>query len=154
MEARGKDLVGSAALLCVAAGYYGASRQIPISSLADNVGPRGIPQVLAVALGVLALVIGARALLSTPVPDTTKTQEPEASLPRALGLLAAGALYVLLAESLGYASAVFLLIAGVALYEGAKFSLRLFAIAAGGALFFWLLFVALLGVPQPEGLLF
>jgi Na+-transporting NADH:ubiquinone oxidoreductase subunit NqrB len=59
-----------------------------------------------------------------------------------------------MAEFLGYVPAIILLIAAVALYEGIRPSWRVLAVAAGGAALFWLLFVVLLGAPQPRGLFF
>ena len=53
-----KDLVASAILLCIAALYYWASTFISASSLEDEVGPRGLPNVLAVLLAMVAIVIG------------------------------------------------------------------------------------------------
>jgi hypothetical protein len=73
---------------------------------------------------------------------------------RALGLLGIGALYMPAAWILGYVPALILLILGIALYEGMRPSWRVVGIAIGGATLFWLLFVVLLGVPQPAGLLF
>ena len=73
---------------------------------------------------------------------------------RALGLLAIAAGYVVLAPLVGYAVALALLIASVAAYEGMTLSWRLAAVAAGGAVVFWLLFVQLLGVEQPQSWLF
>ena len=55
---------------------------------------------------------------------------------------------------LGYPLALVLLLLAVSLYEGAKPSWRMYAVALGGAAFFWLLFDVVLGVRQPEGLLF
>ena len=72
----------------------------------------------------------------------------------ARGLLALGALYIPAAIVLGYPLALFLLLVAVALYEGKRFSWRMAAVAGGGAAFFYVLFELVLGVRQPEGLLF
>jgi hypothetical protein len=55
---------------------------------------------------------------------------------------------------LGYAPALLLLLLAVMLYEGMRPSWRMFAVAIGGAALFWFLFEFVLGVRQPEGLLF
>jgi len=150
-----KDLISSAILLGIAAFYYAASTGIPSSTLEDNVGPRGFPTVLAFILALLALVIGARAWFSAPASaEGEQAKDAEATWPRALGMLAIIALYLPLSSILGYFAALLLIISGVALYEGMKPSWRLFAVAAGGAGFFWLLFVEFLGVRQPTGILF
>jgi putative tricarboxylic transport membrane protein len=153
-----KDLVAAILLLLIAAAYYAASLEIPMSSLSDEIGPTGLPTVLAGLLAVLAVAIAARALLiprrssapSSPAPE----KDAEAPWLRALGMLGLIALYIPLASVLGYGPALFLVISSVALYEGMKPSWRLFLVAAGGAAFFFVLFDLILGVRQPEGLFF
>jgi hypothetical protein len=150
-----KDLLGAAILLLIAGAYYWATLRIPFSTLDDGVGPRGFPLVLTVALVIVATAIAVRAL--TRVPAGTRNQddvkEVEARWPRALGVLAFGALYIPASVVLGYPLALFLLLAAVPLYEGLRFSWRVLAVAAGGAAAFYVLFVIVLGVRQPESLL-
>jgi hypothetical protein len=69
-------------------------------------------------------------------------------------MLGIGALYIPVATVLGYWPALALLLLAVPLYERMKPSWRMFAVAAGGATFFWLLFDVVLGVRQPEGMIF
>jgi hypothetical protein len=151
-----KDLLAAAFLLFIAGAYGWATLQIPSSTLDDGVGPRGFPLVLTTALVVVAIAIAVRALAAgragTRTDDDAK--EKEARWPRALGLLALGALYIPATAVLGYSLALFLLLVAVALYEGARFSWRVTAVAAGGAALFYVLFGVVLGVRQPEGLLF
>ena len=151
-----KDLLGAAVLLLIAGAYYWATLQIPSSTLDDGVGARGFPLALTVALVVVAVAIAARAFASAPAGtlDQGDAEEPDARWPRALGLLAFGALYVPAAGLLGYPLALFVLLVVVPLYEGMRFSWRVPAVAAGGAAFFYVLFDLLLGVRQPEGFLF
>ncbi len=155
MTAR-KDLASGAALLAIAIIYYAASSSILDTGLADEIGARGLPTVLAALLALVALGIMLRGLVPAAPGKThaAKEEEPEAPPLRALGLLLIGALYIPAASFLGYIPAVFLLLLGVVLYEGARPSWRVLAVAACGTAFFWLLFVALLGVAQPEGSLF
>ena len=148
-----KELAGSAILLLVAALYYANSTQIQVSALEDQIGPRALPSAIALLLAIVALVIGLRSLISTPAP-VTGDRDPEAPWPRALGILAIGALYIPVATVAGYWPARLLLLIAVPVYEGMKLSWRLGAIAAGGATFFWLLFGYVLGVQQPGGMLF
>src|SRR5262245_6501069 len=97
-----KDLISSLILLGIAAAYYAASTDIQDSSLADAVGPRGLPNVLSVLLAGVALVIGARALLAAPAAAPVAT-ERDASAPwyRSAGFLAITVLYIPLADILG-----------------------------------------------------
>jgi putative tricarboxylic transport membrane protein len=150
-----KDLIAAAILLLIAGAYFWGTLQIPTSTLDDGVGPRGFPLVLTIALVAVAAAIALRALapaVGTRAHDDAK--EAEARWPRALGVLAFGALYIPVATALGYPLALFLLLVAMPLYEGVRFSWRLLAVAAGGAAVFYLLFVVVLGVRQPEGLLF
>lgn len=151
-----RDLGAAAILLLVAVAYGSAALQIPSSTLDDGVGPRGFPLFLASALVVVALAIAARALAAArpAALEPAEVADAEARWPRALGLLALGALYVPATSVLGYPLALFALLVAVPLYEGARFSWRVLAVAAGGAAFFYVLFELVLGVRQPEGLLF
>ena len=151
-----KDLFSSLVLLIVAGTYYFFSTDIQVSTLEDEVGPRGLPAALAILLAVLAAALGARSLaLAPPAPSAAKGGgEDEAPWPRAMGMLALGALYIPVSTLLGYAPALFLLLLAVMLYEGMRPSRRMFAVAIGGAALFWFLFELVLGVRQPEGLLF
>jgi len=148
-----KDLVSSAILLVIAGLYYLASTGIPTSTLEDEVGPRGLPVVLAALLAMVAIVIGTRALVIAPVSGEAP-KDAEAPWPRALGMWIIGAAYIPVADFLGYWSALLLLISVVAIYEGMKFSWRTAVVALGGATFFWLLFDVLLGVRVPEARIF
>jgi len=148
-----KDLAGSAILLIVAALYYAAATQIPSSTLEDQVGARALPSVVAALLVMISVIIGIRALIAVPIP-ATGAKDAEAPWPRALGMLMIGALYIPAAGILGYWTALLLLLIVVPVYEGLKFSWRVGAVALGGATFFWLLFNYVLGVQQPEGILF
>nr|TFG55052.1 MAG: tripartite tricarboxylate transporter TctB family protein [Hyphomicrobiales bacterium] len=151
-----KDLIASALLLLIAGLYYAATVQIPVSALGGEVGPHVLPTALAILLGIVGVSLALRTLFARHVAAarTSTSRESEATPLRALGLLAVGALYIPFAWGLGYVPTVFLLIAGIALYEKAAPSWRLAGIALGGAVLFWLLFVALLGVRQPQSMLF
>jgi len=150
-----KDLLASIGLLLIAAAYYAASTLIQQSTLEDLVGPTGLPTVLAALLAVIAVAIGARALMSAPAALTSApTADAESHWTRAAGMLGIGCLYIPAADFLGYAPAIFLLLVAVMLYERMKPNWRMFVIAAGGAAFFYTLFDIVLGVRQPQGVLF
>jgi hypothetical protein len=150
-----KDLFASIGLLLIAAVYYTVATSIPESSLDEPgvPGPSSLPTVLAAVLAIIALALGARALSAAPARAKSKEdKEDEAPWPRALGMLAIGALYIPVASFVGYPIALFLLLVAVALYERKAPDWRMFAVAAGGALFFWFVFAFILGVRQPEGI--
>ena len=165
-----KDLAAGIALLCLSAGYAWMTRRIPMSSLSDGVGPQGLPNLLAIALAIVAVALIAKSILGLRLaaPAEAKPTEAEAavakaavakaveaeegeraSLPRALAFVGLGIGYMLLAPWTGFAVAIALLVMATALFEGAKPSPRLVAVAALVGLGFWLVFVRFLGVEQP-----
>jgi hypothetical protein len=150
-----KDILSGGALLGVAGLYYVGTRQIARSSLEDGVGADGLPMVLAILLAVLALLLILRSfIVASPSGAAPADGEYHAKFTRALGLLAIAGGYAVIAPIIGYVPALALLIAAVALYEGAPPSWRLPVVAILGAGGFWLFFVWLLGVEQPSSLLF
>ena len=153
-----KDVVSGLILLAVAVAYYWATGLIFDSSLSDEVGAQGLPRMLAFLLAGLALLIVGRGLVVARgphiVPDADPDEEPVAATPRALGFLAIAAGYVAVAPLVGFGPALALLIAAVAVYEGIRPSWHLVLVAASGAFVFWLLFVQILGVEQPQSLFF
>jgi putative tricarboxylic transport membrane protein len=149
-----KDVVSGLILLGVAGAYAWATRQIPDSSLSDEVGAQGLPTILAALLAGLAMLIVVRGLTMSRKPQlavVTDLGEEETAPPRrALGFLAIAAAYVVVAPFVGFGPALALLIAAVAIYEGMRPSWRVAAVAVAGAFAFWLLFVQILGVEQPR----
>ena len=145
------ELVFGVVALAVAATYYALARGIPASLLDDVVGARGLPAVYAVALGGLAIVQIARGLVSGR-RGATRAAEAESFNRKTLGTLALGVGYGVLLPWLGYAGSIGLLLAATAAYQGAGLNRRVVLVAACGAAFLWLLFVWLLGIPQPAGI--
>ena len=151
-----KDILSGGVLLAVAGLYYLGTRQIAHSSLEDGVGADGLPVMLAILLAGLALLLMLRSFIVASRSSGAAAADGEyhAKFTRALGLLAIAGGYTVVAPIIGYVPALVLLIAAVALYEGARPSWRLAAVAVLGAGGFWLFFVWLLGVEQPSSLLF
>jgi hypothetical protein len=147
------DLTLGTAMLGIAAGYYALGVGIAQSALDDGVGPRGLPRTYAIALAVLAIVLLAQAAF-------TRTRRAQRSAGRGretharwrvVGMVLIGVLYVSVVPWLGYLLSIGLLIAGTAWYQGGTMNRRVAIVAASGAVFLWLLFVAFLGIPQPSG---
>ena len=150
-----KDVLSGGILLVVAGAYYWATLQIPDSSLSDEVGAQGLPRILALLLaGLAALIVFRGLVMARKAAVAAGPEEGEAPLPRALGLLAIAASYIVVAPLVGFGPGLALLIAAVALFEGMRLSWRMAVVAAAGAFAFWLLFVRLLGVEQPASLWF
>lgn len=151
-----KDLVSGIGMLALSVVVYYGATGIGTSFMADPIGPAGLPKLLAMVLGGLAVLLIAKS--SFDLLRSRRGVSPEGSArPRRLHLLAAGMLaiggvYVLVAEVVGYVIGIALVILATALYQGAARSWRAPAIAVGGAITFWVLFVVVLHIGQPEGL--
>jgi putative tricarboxylic transport membrane protein len=148
-----KDTIAGLLLLALAGAYAVATRRIPDSSLSDAVGAAGLPNVLAAALAILAAMLAGKGLLAArrvAAPAVAADDGDERStVARALGFVLIGIGYMVVAPWTGYAVGIAVLVVAVALYERARLSPLLLAVAAGGGLGFWLIFVRLLGTEQP-----
>lgn len=153
-----KDLISGAVLIAVSGIYYAWSNGIAESTLSDEVGAAGLPHVLAIFLAILGALLIVRTLLAgrarTVAASGSDDEDKNAGLPRAIGFLLLGAAYFFLLPFIGYIAGVALLIAGVAVYEGAARSWTVPAAAIGGGVLYWAIFVKLLGVHQPIGTIF
>lgn len=144
-----RDLVFAALGLALAAAYYAAADALPVSLLADSVGAGGIPKLLAVALAVLSVLVGARSLLAG---GAVAGADPGAGRHlRALGIAGLGFAYVAAAPYLGYPLAVALVVAATTLYYGATLRVSVLVYAAACAAMLWLVFARMLGVAMPAG---
>jgi hypothetical protein len=151
-----RDLICSIVLAVLAGAYYLFASGLGRSALADEVGPAGLPLIYAALLGGLAVCLAAKTafnawlLRAHAQPAGGSKTGVGFVLKRAGGALGIGAGYVALVSFLGYWLTLCLLIPAMALYQGQPFSRGLVAISVGGASFFWLLFVWLLGIPMPS----
>jgi putative tricarboxylic transport membrane protein len=165
-----RGLVTGVAALVIGIGYLAMGFQLRASALADAVGPAGLPKVLGFVMVTLGLIQCLQAVLagrmpSPNVPVTATTNgadeiEPVdegsvgwAGLARAGGLLAIAVGYLLVIKVIGYPLAVATLLIAVSIYGGAKVTWRVFAIGIAGAVVYWVLFVEILGIPLPTGIL-
>ncbi|MFN3889659.1 MAG: tripartite tricarboxylate transporter TctB family protein [Beijerinckiaceae bacterium] len=147
-----QEIAGGAALLVLATLYLVGAAGIPESTLSDEIGARGLPYLLGVLLAIVSVGIMARGVF---VPASTGAGDEDISpLPRALGVLACAGLYIAAAWLAGYIIAGAVALLAVMLYEGARLTWRVVAVAVLGAAFYWLTFVMFLGVEQPVGKLF
>jgi hypothetical protein len=138
-------------LLLLAGLYWLGAGQIKVSRLEGIVGAQAVPKGLAVSLALLSVVLLVQdRLRARPAAGPDEGGGREGGR-RALGMLLIGAGYLLVIGTLGYLPAVALLILATARYVGRPWSLELVAVAAGGAVLYWLVFVRLLGIPLPAG---
>jgi hypothetical protein len=152
-----RDLVGGAAAVLIGAVDRFYAYQIRTSALDDTLGPGGMPRSYGWLLVGLGLVLCLQAAVSRTARAARAIKDEWSGEGRrvlwAAGLLAIGIAYLLVVEALGYLVSIALLLIGVALYQGAAAGWRLPLIGIGGALFLWALFVLVLGVSMPRGLL-
>ena len=142
------NVVFGCAMLAVAVGYYALAAAIPDTTLADAVGPAGLPRAYAVVLAALSIVL----ILTSRGSRSSRLTIDRARLKRVAGLLLIGVLYVAAVEWVGYIVAIASLIAATTYYQGGRLDRHVAMVAIGGALFFWFLFVIVLRIPQPSGL--
>jgi hypothetical protein len=140
-----------AVMLAVALAYYGLTTQVPESALDDEVGPVGLPRLYAIVLVVLCVVVIVRSLLVTCRHESQGEGDSQRRSWRFAGMLLIGVVYVAIVPWLGYLVSIALLIAGTAWYQGGAIKGRVVIVAASGAVLLWLLFVAILRIPQPPG---
>ena len=111
-----------------------------------------------VTRGLLSIILIARAALARrrPAPPESPAITPGPVARhvgwRTFGMLVNGALYVALVTRLGYILSIAGLIASTIYLQGGELNRRTIAVAAGGALLLWLLFVRLLHIPHPPGI--
>jgi putative tricarboxylic transport membrane protein len=152
-----KDSIAGCLLLALAAGYWWLTRAIPESSLSDEVGAGGLPKLLAVTLAVVACLLIGKSVITLRRAAPTLIDHDEAveqaPLLRALGFATIGVGYMFLAPLVGFPVGIAALVIAVAVYERESLSVKLVAVAAGGGLGFWLIFVRFLGTEQPTSTL-
>ena len=152
------NLITGILLLVFSVIFWLGADTIPKSRLSGSVGADGLPKMLAVTLGVLSIGFIAQTLLTARMAGPVIGHKREAKSAdharhlRAIGMIAIGAVYVVVIPYLGYIVSIALLLLSVALYNGKRPSLGLFLFAALGSIVFYLLFVRVLDVPLPAGL--
>ena len=146
-----RNLILGSITLAISVVYYWMAESIPVSQLADSIGPQGLPKTYALVLGGLSLIPlvgGLREARSAPAERSDLS-----ALPRAIGMLLIGVGYIALVTWTGYLLTIAALILATTYYQGGKVTSYSAIVAAAGGLIFWLLFVVFMGIPQPPGLL-
>jgi len=154
-----REIVLGCGTLAIAAGYYLLAIRIPQSDISDVIGAQGLPKTYAALLAILSIMLIGRAMLArrTAVVSNAPAIAIGSSASRSVGwrtfgMLVNGVLYVALVTSLGYIVSIAGLIASTIYFQGGELNRRSLAVAAGGALLLWLLFVRLLHIPHPAGI--
>lgn len=147
MRLSAPDLWIGLGVAALAAVYYAAALAIPDSLLSDEVGASGLPKLLAAALAVSGVLLAIRSQAGAPIRLKFSVE------PRAIGLVAGMAAYIVLLPFAGYPLALATLVAGVALLAGAKPTIWLGVISVAAGICFWLVFAKLFHIAVPLGIL-
>ena len=145
-----RDRVFGLAALALAGAYYLLARNVQASELADATGPAGLPVIYAAVLAGLAVTLVFQSGKAT-IPPRAARPTVGRGIRNAALTLAVGVLYVVAVPVVGYVAGVAALIAATAWAYGASLGVRTAVVAVSGAAVLWLLFVWLLGIPQPSG---
>jgi putative tricarboxylic transport membrane protein len=149
-----RDFVGGVVAVLIGVFYLSFAYDLRSSALDDLVGPGGMPKAygwvlvgLGIALCLVTLVTRWRSEMAGEWNDQGRR------IAWAAGLLGIGILYLLIVKSLGYLLSMMLLIAATMIYHGERPSAKVLAVSAFGGVVLWALFVFVLGVSMPPGLL-
>jgi hypothetical protein len=149
-----KDAFFGAATLVISVAYYWMATAIPTSQLADAIGPQALPKAYAILLAAFSLILIGRSLARRrrARTKTDRTDAPHRSpLWRVAGMLGIGIAYIVVAPWLGYVLSIAGLLLATTYYQGGRVNRQVAVVAVSGAIFFWVLFVVLMGIPQPPG---
>lgn len=144
-------------MLALAVPFYLTADAIPTSLLSDEVGPGGLPKTYAMILAGLSLILMGQSVVrqrrasSRAAWEAGMVKIERSQFYRAGGMLAIGYFYVLVVPYLGYVPTIAVLIAATTYYQGGAMTRQVGIIALCGAVFFWVLFVYVLRIPQPPG---
>jgi hypothetical protein len=151
-----RDLAFGGEGLAISILYYWMATLVPVSQLADAIGPQGLPKVYAVILAALSLMLMIRSVRDRTSrkgkrESSTMVADSRSRSFRAAGMLVIGIGYILLVPWLGYLLSISGLIFATAYYQGGTVGRQAALVALCGGVFFWVLFVAFMGIAQPPG---
>ncbi|MFT7440990.1 MAG: putative tricarboxylic transport membrane protein, partial [Sulfitobacter sp.] len=149
-----RDFVGGIATIIIGGFYLSLAYDLRSSALDDIVGPGGMPRAYGWAMVFLGLALCLATLLTTwrkNLDDQWKDQGRR--ILWAAGLLAIGICYLLIVNVVGYLVSMVMLIAATMVYHGERPSLKVLGTSVFGGTMLWALFVFVLGVHMPPGLL-
>jgi putative tricarboxylic transport membrane protein len=149
-----RDFVGGIAAVLIGTFYLSLAYDLRSSALDDLVGPGGMPRAYGWVMVLLGVALSGAALVAQwRQQKTDHWKDQGRRIMWAAGLLGIGIAYLLIVNVLGYLLSMILLIAATMIYHGERFSTKVLATSAFGGVFLWALFVFVLGVHMPPGLL-
>jgi hypothetical protein len=151
VAAEDRDLRLGAATLALSGAYCWVAVRIPESQLADAIGPRALPVAYAILLGTFSSILVIRSLARSAGAAAQNPAARSVSLARMAGMLGIGVAYVVAAPWLGYFLSLTGLIFATVCYQGRRIDRYAAIVAVCGALVCWVIFVLIMGIPQPRG---
>lgn len=153
-----RNLAGGLVAMLIGGVYLYFAYGIQPSALADTMGAGGVPRVYGWLMVLLSVILCAQSIfayLRSPEKTSISSEWLGQGLKtlKAAGLVCFGIAYLLIVNTLGYLLSIALLLIGVALYRGAPMGVRLIVTGMGGAIVLWIIFVVVLGVRMPSGIL-
>jgi putative tricarboxylic transport membrane protein len=155
-RARGTLIVGLG-IIAFSAALWSAAGGLPRTALSDPVGPGGLPKLFAALLAVLSVVLVAQSLAALHKGRRLHWHPGKVYLARFLrsvGILALAGAYAFFLDVIGFPLSVCLLLLAVSIFTGQHISFGAIVFSLVGGMVFHLVFVWLLGVNMPVGLLF
>jgi hypothetical protein len=146
-----RNAILGSSTLAISSVYFWLASTVPVSQLSDAIGPRGLPRTYAVTLAALSLLLIAGSRRRAREPETAGAGG-RLALSRAAGTLLIGIVYMLVLPWVGYLLSVAALILVTTYYQGGRVTRTSVLVALSGGVLFWVLFVALMGIPMPPGL--
>jgi hypothetical protein len=152
-----RDVVIAIGFIGLAGLYWIGADNISESILGGGVGSDALPKLLAAMLAAFSGILILQNLAKRRQPAAASDESDEDRREqrrlhvRAAGMLAIGAGYVALVETIGYMPAIGLLLAAVVSYVGGASARQVALFAVIGGVFFWAFFVCFLGIREPAG---
>lgn len=149
-----RDFVGGMAAIVIGAFYLVFAYDLRASALDDLVGPGGMPRAYGWVLVGLGFALCITTMISRWRADISAEWDDQGRrIAWAAGLLGIGIAYLLIVKSLGYLLSMCLLMAATMIYHGERPSAKVIGTSIFGAAILWALFVFVLGVSMPPGLM-
>lgn len=142
-----KEIYLSTAIIAVCAWFYSLSQSFPLVT-------RRYPQGLLMIIGILAVIEMVTKTIKISLSNEAPIKKPITPLIRAIIVAVMCVIYVFMLGHLGYFSSTIVFGLAFMFYLGLREPKTLIGVVVGMNLFIYLLFVVLLRVPMPQGLLF
>ena len=165
MTSRKNEILIAIVIFAFGAWVFYVSSSIPIGSVVAVVGPKFIPEILAIIIMVMSVLLGIsnlkqrehRSLDKSPTIDATKDATPKHffinPLLRVVTLICLLSGYVFALDVLGFRISSIIFVSLLLLFKGMRSPIWLSIASVALVSFLYLLFYTLLSIPLPVGTL-